>query len=198
MSTAGACAAQFDTPPVRLIEDTDRYRVEHDYLGRLTKLCKGTATVPLPLEFPVKGPDDWLRLKRHFEFDERRIEQAAIDRAIELQKSGTMVRAEIPGGWDMARELMGEEEACLAYYTQPDLMHDILATLRETSVKVLERVTEQIVIDQLYVHEDMAGKSGPLIGPQQVSEFLAPYYRAAGTWYRPAARGCSIRTATGT
>ena len=48
-----------------------------------------------------------------------------------------LVRAEIPGGWDMARELMGEELACLAYYEQPELMQDILDTLRETSVRVL-------------------------------------------------------------
>ena len=185
----GVCGA-FDTPPVQLVEDTDEYRIERDYLGRLTKLCKGTATLPLPQEFPVKATDDWLRLKRHFEFDERRLDQAAIERAVALQKQGTMVRTEIPGGWDMARELMGEEEACLAYYTQPDLMHDILATLRETSVRVLERVTEQIVIDQLFVHEDMAGKSGPLIGPQQVSEFIAPYYRTC--WDLVSSRGTRL------
>jgi uroporphyrinogen-III decarboxylase len=27
------------------------------------------------------------------------------------------------------------------------------------------------------VHEDMAGRSGPLAGPKQVAEFIAPYYR---------------------
>jgi uroporphyrinogen-III decarboxylase len=85
---------------------------------------------------------------------------------------------------------MGEEEACLAYYTQPELMRDILATLRETSVRVLERVTEQVVIDQLFVHEDMAGKSGPLIGPQQVSEFIAPYYAAC--WDVVSCRGTKL------
>ena len=78
----------------------------------------------------------------------------------------------------MARELMGEEHACLAYYEQPELMQDILDTLRETSVRVLERVTQRLAIDQLFVHEDMAGKSGPLIGPNQVRQFLGPYYRA--------------------
>jgi len=29
----------------------------------------------------------------------------------------------------------------------------------------------------LTVHEDLAGKSGPLAGPIQVKEFIAPYYR---------------------
>ena len=159
-------------------KSTGEYRLERDYLGRTVKLCKGTATIPLPLDFPVKTMDDWLRLKPLYAFDDCRIDQFAMERAKAGQADGSLIRCEIPGGWDTARELMGEEAACLAYYSQPELMHDILETLRDTSVQVLGRVTEQVTIDQLFVHEDMAGKSGPLIGPLQVREFVAPYYRA--------------------
>ncbi len=174
----GGVCGPFNAPASVLIEETDQYRIERDYLGRTVKLCKGTATIPLPLDFPVKGMDDWLRLKPLYTFREERIDARAIQRAKAAQAGGTMVRCEIPGGWDTARELMGEEVACLAYYMQPELMHDILDTLRETSVNVIERVTERLTIDQLFVHEDMAGKSGPLIGPRHVVEFIAPYYRA--------------------
>jgi uroporphyrinogen-III decarboxylase len=185
----GACGA-FGTPAAVPIEDTEAYRIERDYLGRTVKLCKGTATIPLPLDFPVRTMDDWRRLKRYFEFDQRRIDEKAIENARVAQEQGAMVRAEIPGGWDMVRELMGEVEACLAYYTQPDLMHDIMATLTATSVEVLRRVTEKIAIDQLFVHEDMAGKSGPLVGPAQVDRFIAPYYRAC--WEVVSARGTRL------
>ena len=66
--------------------------------------------------------------------------------------------------YDMARELMGEEAACLAYYDQPELMHDIMATLTDTALRVLGPISEKLVIDQLSVHEDFAGRSGPLVG----------------------------------
>jgi uroporphyrinogen-III decarboxylase len=174
----GGICGPFNAPDPVVLEDTDAYRIERDYLGRTVKLCKATATVPLPLDFPVKEMDDWLKLKPLYTFCEERIDCAAIAQAKTAQADGAIVRCEIPGGWDTVRELMGEEAACLAYYTQPDLMHDILETLRETSTKVLERVTELLVIDQLYVHEDMAGKSGPLIGPRQVVEYVAPHYQA--------------------
>ncbi|MBT4140135.1 MAG: hypothetical protein HOE48_19615, partial [Candidatus Latescibacteria bacterium] len=75
------------------------------------------------------------------------------------------------------RQLMGEEALCIAYYEQPELIHDILNTIAETTVKLLDRVTQKVQIDLLSVHEDMAGKSGPLAGPRQVVEFIAPYYR---------------------
>ncbi len=51
-------------------------------------------------------------------------------------------------------------------------------------------MTERITIDQLFVHEDLAGKSGPLIGPNQVKEFIGPYYRKA--WELVSSRGTKI------
>ena len=186
----GGVCGPFRTPEPVVIEETGEYRIERDYLGRTVKLCKGTATIPLPLDFPVKTMDDWLKLKPHYAFVEERIDVAEVERAGVAQREGVLIRCEIPGGWDTARELMGEEAACMGYYTEPELMHDIMGTLRDTCVKVLERVTEGLAIDQLFVHEDMAGKSGPLIGPQQVTEFVAPYYQAC--WDVASSRGTRL------
>ena len=185
----GICTA-FNTAPAQVIEENDTYRIERDFLGRTMKLCKATATLPLPMDYPVSEPSDWEKVKHFFTFDEARISDKDIERAIALQGQGHVVRAEIPGAWDMVRELMGEEQACVGYYCQPELMHDITNTIRETSVKVLERVTEKIRIDQLFVHEDMAGKGGPLIGPKQVTEFVAPYYQAC--WDLVSSRGTRL------
>lgn len=189
MDCGGTCGP-FHAPEAVVLEETDEYRIELDYLGRTVKLCKATATIPLPLDFPVKTMDDWLKLKPLYAFCEERVDASVVRRARASQAEGVLIRCEIPGGWDTVRELMGEEAACLAYYTQTELMHDILRTLRETSVQVLERVTEELTIDQLFVHEDMAGKSGPLIGPQQVTEFVAPYYQAC--WDIASARGTRL------
>lgn len=185
----GTCIA-FNKPESEVIEENDEYLIERDFLGRTTKLCKATATIPLPLNFPVKNPEDWERVKHFFEFDEARVNEEDLNKAIELQKQGHMVRVEILGGWDIARELLGDEQACLAYYLQADLMHEIINTVRDTSVKVLERVTEKITIDQMFVHEDMAGKNGPLIGPDIVKEFIAPYYQAC--WDVVSSRGTKL------
>ena len=160
-----------------ILEDTAEYTVSIDNMGRKVKLCKGKATIPLPLEYPVTDMDSWLKLKPHYEFNENRIDYAAIERAKKAQSEGSLVVASIPGGFDTPRELMGEEMACLCYYEDPELMEDIMATISDTSFKVLDRVSDLVQIDNLMVHEDMAGKSGSLIGPKQVLEHLKPYYR---------------------
>lgn len=161
----------------RIIEETAEHLIQRDALGRTTKLCKSAATIPLPLDYPVKNMDDWQRLKPLYSFQEDRIDADAVELARKAQEQGALVIAYIPGVFDTPRELMGAENACLCYYEQPELMHDILQTLEETSLRVLERVTDMLVIDQLSVHEDLAGNHGPMIGPVQIREFMQPYYR---------------------
>jgi uroporphyrinogen-III decarboxylase len=85
---------------------------------------------------------------------------------------------------------MGEEVACLSYYDDPELMNDVIGTLADTSMKVWGRVSEKLVIDQISVHEDLAGKSGPLVGPSQVDEFFKPYFRPL--WDMLSSRGARI------
>lgn len=161
----------------RIIEETHEHIFQIDSLGRKTKLCKGRSTIALPMNFPVKNMDDWLKIKHWFEFNEDRINWDQVEASKRTQKNGALVRATIPGGFDLPRELMGDEQACLCYYDDPELMKSILDTVGDTALRVLDRISDKITIDNLTVHEDMAGKSGSLIGPNLIAEFIKPYYK---------------------
>ncbi len=163
--------------PEQILEETDDFRITRDRMGRTMKLSKGYSTLPLPLDWPVNCMDDWLGIKHHYEFSEERFSQDWQQIARDHLAAGRALIVGIPGGFDEPRQLMGEEELCVACYTQPELIHDILRTIGDTAFRVLERVSSVVQIDELNVHEDMAGKSGPLLGPRQVEEFIKPYYR---------------------
>lgn len=175
--------------PVTL-EETEEKRVQRDFLGRTLLLLKKTATHALPMDFPVQNMDDWLRVKPFYEFTPDRINWDEVAAAKRAREEGALIRAYMPGAFDMPRDLMGEEIACLAYYEQPELMADIMATLQDTMRRVLEPISAEVQIDQLSVHEDFAGKSGPLVGPRQIQEHFRPYYRAI--WEPLAERGAKI------
>ena len=160
-----------------VLEDNAEYLLKRDGWGRIVKLMKAAATIPLPISYPVKTMDDWLKLKPMFLYSDERIDMVTIDKAKELQANGSMIKASIYGGFNLPRELMGEENACLCYYEDPELMHDILNTVSEMNFEVLDKVSRQIQIDSLTIHEDMAGRNGPLIGPSHILEFIRPYYR---------------------
>ena len=159
-----------------ILEETDEYVIARDYMGCRVKLCKDAASLPLPLEYPVKSMEDWLRVKPHYEFSEGRFGRDWARRAHDARAAGHVVTVSIPGGFAEPRRLMGDEAVCLAYYEQPELIHDMLRTMGDTAYKVLDRVSATVPVDQLTTMEDMAGKSGPLAGPAQVREFIAPYY----------------------
>lgn len=163
-------------PQEKIIEDNETYYVAIDHYGRRVRMAKATSTIPLPETFPVETRDDWEKIKHMFLWDESRVKDEDIKKAIELQKQGTLIKTEILGGFDILRELMGEVNCCIAFYDDPELIEDILSTISEMNKKALEKITASIVPDQLSIHEDMAGKTAPLIGPNLVDEFLKPYY----------------------
>jgi len=175
--------------PVTL-EETDEYVIKRDHFGRRVKLCKQAATIPLPLDYPVTDMDSWLTLKGHYEFSESRFADGWAEQARAARDAGAWIVVSMPGAFSQPRELMGDEALCLAYYEQPELVVDILETFADTTERVLDRVTRDVQVDHLSVHEDMAGTNGPLAGPRQVREFFVPYYRRI--WDLVGSRGATL------
>lgn len=163
--------------PEEVLEDNREFRLERDKLGRRMKLIKRSATIPLPLDYPVTDMDSWRRIKPFYAYSEERFSPGWEEEALRAFRGGAVIRAAMPGGFDLPRQLMGEEAACLAFYDQPELIHDILSTAGDTAFRVLERASRRVPIHLLKIHEDMAGKGGPLIGPSQIGGFLRGYYR---------------------
>ncbi len=185
----GVATGRLDAWTKKESEDGSRILYKDD-LGRTLELAKGAATIPLPCDYPVKGIDGWLKIKPKYQFDERRFQEGWLEAAKKAQGEGRVVSASIPGGFDEPRQLLGEEALCYAFYDQPELVADILNTIAETAFKTLERASREIRIDVLYVHEDMAGKSGPLIGPREIEAFVKPYFRKV--WDMLSERGASL------
>ncbi len=171
-----------------VIEENDEFILSKDNMGRTVKLCKNTASIPLPLEYPIKDFDEWLKIKHWYEFDEKRIDIEKLREQKKLRDKGYLTVLNVPGGFDEPRQLLGEEELCIACYEEPELIEDILKTIGDTTTKVIERIADIVPIDCVSIHEDMAGKSGPLFGPVQVTEFMQPYYKKI--WHAAKQAGC--------
>ena len=60
----------------------------------------------------------------------------------ELHGKGYLTLLGIPGGFDEPRQLMGEENLCIACYEEPEMITDMLKTIGDMCVQVIERVQE--------------------------------------------------------
>ena len=171
-----AAGAVTDITP-RIISETDTEQVSIDSMGRTMRLSKKCSTIPLPFSYPVETPEDWDKIRHWYGFSEQRIDMEYIKTLKKYRDEGYLICANMPGGFDEPRQLLGEENLCYAVYDEPEMLHDMLNTFAETAIKGFERIMEYVPIDLLCVHEDMAGISGPLMGPKAVREFIAPYYK---------------------
>jgi hypothetical protein len=174
----------------RILEEDDEFILGIDRYGRRVRLSKKAATIPLPMDYPVQTMDDWLEIKHHYAFSEDRFSSGWNEDSLRARDEGYVLAVGIPGGFDEPRQLMGEEVLCEGYYAQPDVIHDMLKTIGDTAEQMLDRVSSEVQVDQLSVHEDMAGNNGSLAGPKQVREFIGPYYRRA--WDLLESRGARL------
>ena len=171
----------FNREPINELEevvlhDNEKERVVRDRFGRVTVLPKAVATISLPQEFPVEEPDNWDRIREWFLPDDARVNSTSLQACAKARHEGAVVTVSIWGAYDILRQLMGDENACLSLYEEPEMVEDILETVGEMQARCLERATEVSPVDILFVHEDFAGRSGPLVGPKHILQYFKPYY----------------------
>lgn len=161
-----------------------------DKMGRRMRLMKASATIPLPIDYPVQTMDDWLKVRHWLADHPGRTPPGDIEKCFQRREAGGLVAVHMPGGFDLPRQLMGEENACIAFIEEPELIMDMLAAAGDMVCAVIDRIAAQCPVDYLLVHEDFAGKSGPLLGPHMIEEFLKPYYLRV--WHRVQEAGGQI------
>jgi uroporphyrinogen decarboxylase len=169
----------FDPPfEVKILEETDRFVIKTDTLGRVTKLMKGVTTLPQTIDHPVKKPSDWKRLKKRLRFSKNRLRVDEWSRLFnEGRAKGLPVRVGCQGFFSFPRDLLGEFLLFKAYYRWPSMIHDILRTYCDLMIEVSEHMLDNIEIDYFQFGEDMCYKHGPMISPRIFREFMLPYYR---------------------
>lgn len=137
-------------------------------------------SIPEFLDYPVKTPSDWERLKEerlridqtgrvHEDWESLRARLALTGEAVQVGRNPY-------GIFGMVRELMGDEEMLVSLYTEPEMIKDMMEHLTTLWISVWERVMDEVQIDHIHIWEDMSGRQGSLISMQMVEEFMMPCY----------------------
>jgi hypothetical protein len=165
----------------RVLQEDDDYVLFTDSWGILRRDYKRAESMSEFIEFPVKSRQDWERFR-----DERldpdhpdRFIGAWQERAEESARQGVALQlGNYPdvGVFGALRWLLGDEECLLAFYTDPQLVHDIMDHMTTVYLAVFARVVQTLRIDVIHIWEDMCGRQGPLISPQHWDQFMAPNY----------------------
>ncbi|HDY66044.1 MAG TPA: uroporphyrinogen-III decarboxylase-like protein, partial [Phycisphaerae bacterium] len=85
-------------------------------------------------------------------------------------------------------ELMGYETLCYALFEQRDLVSAISKRLEEISVAALVRILEFDRVEMILAQDDMGFRTGTLISPDDLREFLLPIHKSMARVARGADR----------
>ena len=167
----------FDPPfEVKVIEETDEYRLATDFMGRVTKVIWASSTLPAALDWTVKDENSWQKFKRRLKSHPARIGDDLEKIAAENVATGHLNIFGTMGFFWFPRDLMGDEKLCISYYEEPEWIHDILETWCGIIEQVLLTALERIKLDVIHFGEDMAYKTASIVSKPIFDEFIKPYY----------------------
>lgn len=171
-----------------VIEETNRYLIKRHESGIVTKALKtgsvGNSRTSMDqyLSFPVESRDDFRKLKKRLIVDiESRYPEKWQD-SISSWKNRTHVlvmskNCGTKGFYWRAREWMGTENLCFAWYDEPELMHEMMEFIADFTIELSKPMLEKVKPDYLFLNEDMAMKNGPLLSPDQYRDFIFPHMK---------------------
>lgn len=129
------------------------------------------------IDHQVKTFDDWKRIKYRYEGTvESRLPKDFSDIVKRLNNSKSPVLLEIfPYFFRLGFYLMGMENFMLAFYDQPELIHDMFSFWNNFVIKMIKPYISKVNIDCFVLLEDSAYNNGPHLSLDIFKEFWLPY-----------------------
>jgi len=93
------------------------------------------------------------------------------------ERGDTAVWFYLEGFFWYPRTLFGIENHLMAFYDQPELMHEMNRDLTSFNTKLVEAIFKVLKPEFIVFAEDMSYNHGPMLSKEMFDEFMAPYYR---------------------
>lgn len=174
-----------DPPFAReVIEEDDQTVLFVNHEGILMRELKrhGDSSMPQFVRFPVQTRSDFRAFwsKRMGPGLDTRIgpDWRAQLTAMRRRDLPMAVIADRWGGFfGPLRNLVGVENLCLLFYDDPAFVEEMMDANADLIIRIMDQVLDCTDIDVFGFWEDMAFKTGPLLGPELARKYMLPRYR---------------------
>lgn len=165
----------------KVLEERGDHVVYQDSFGILSESIKGKSGIPKILRNPIACREDWERIRdQRLNPDDPARFSPTFEAFVEKANSSdqpVQIGAYPYGLFGTLRDMIGVETLCYWFYEEPELVKEIMDYLTSLWISLYEKVARRVKIDLIHIWEDMSGKSGSLISPAMVREFMLPNYR---------------------
>ena len=171
---------QYFVPPLNeLIEETKRYIIFKDIFGRIVKDLKDHSSAPQYLDFAIKTLKDYDAFKERLQpqIDKRYPPNWNTIAQTMRNQDRVLVVIHLDGFYGCPRQLLGDENLLMSYYTHPEFIRQIISDRVDFYIQVYEKAIRDVQPDFVFIWEDMCYRNGPLISPEMFREFMLPAYK---------------------
>lgn len=179
----------------QVLEQDERTVTIRDSVGRVRRALKedsiGQARMSMDtyLRFAVQDRDDWREISQRLDpKTPERYEDGWQENVPRWQERTVPLifapNCQLMGFYWMAREMMGTENLSLAWYDQPELMHEMMEFWGDFLIEAARPILEKTSLEYINLNEDMAMKNGPLLGPDTYRTFIFPHMKRVVEFYK--------------
>ena len=180
--------------PVRTLEETDRFVTSTTPFGVTVKNWRHTEGVPEYLGYTIVDRVSWSEAKGRMRPSSDRIDWDYLRRNYAgWRREGAWIVGELWFGFDVTHaRIVGTERVLLALCDDPEWIKDMIDTMLDLDLALLEMVWEAgYTFDELYWPDDLGYKHHQFISPQMYREIVKPAHRRAAEWAH--AKGLKVR-----
>lgn len=188
------CVAIDPVFEVEIIEETDEWIIERDYDGSVNRRQKGhDDAIPQYFDYPVKDRKTWEEYKKRLDPHSPGRWPAGweimtgdkLTFPIKPEHEGKHFKhRDFPLGMNLLslygniRNYMGLENISFAIFEQPTLIDEMLDWQMHIALEMLKKVLDAgVTLEWVWLWEDMAYNTGPLVSPKWVKEHMVPRYK---------------------
>lgn len=171
----------FERKVIEENEDTVLYINHEGILLREFKNNLGSS-MPQFVRFPVETREDYRRfVKKRLQPDLcLRIGKNYIEKltAFRQRDFPFLVVAELWGGFfGGLRQMVGVERLCMLFYDDHAFVEEMMDGIADFIVGMMDKILDYTDVDVFGFWEDMAYKTGPLVGPDLFQKYALPRYK---------------------
>jgi hypothetical protein len=109
----------------------------------------------------------------------------AMEAAAKIDRNEQFVTCFVaPGLFEQCHHLMSMEEALMAFYEEPEAMHELIEYFTEYELAYAKELIDHIHPDAIFHHDDWGSNSNSFLSPEMFEEFFVPYYKRIYGFYK--------------